>query len=69
MDATIIGLSTEQARYILDSITGAAAYRSGSEVHLGAEALDQLAALAEDADGHFDGRYVWIGGSEYRVER
>jgi hypothetical protein len=67
MDATITGLSTDQARYILDTVTGAPAYRVGNEVTVSPEGLDELAALDEHSDGHFDGQYVWIGGTEYAV--
>lgn len=27
-----------------------------------------LRDLPEDCDGHFDGRHIWIGGSEYPVQ-
>lgn len=73
MDATITGLSTEQAYYIVDTLTDGAiksARVSGAgedEVTISREGLDELAALDEHSDGHFDGRYVWIGGSEYTV--
>lgn len=70
MDATITGLSTDQAHYIVDSIDADAARVSAvgeDEVTISREGLDELAALPEDADGHFDGQYVWIGGTEYTV--
>jgi hypothetical protein len=42
--------------------------------HVGAVTLDQaaldvLAEQPDDCDGHFDGTYVWVGGSEYPVTR
>jgi hypothetical protein len=70
MDATITGLTTEQAYYIVDSINPDAAHVSGvgeDEVTISPEGLGELGALDEHADGHFDGRYVWIGGTEYTV--
>ena len=70
MDATITGLSTEQARYIVDSIDPDAARVSGvgeDEVTISREGLAELAALPEDYDGHFDGQHVWVGGTEYAV--
>lgn len=30
-------------------------------------AINRLADLSSDRDGHYDGQYVWIGGSEYAV--
>lgn len=73
MDATITGLSTEQAYYIADSVSldgigrGRVSGVGEDEVTISPEGLAKLAALDEYADGHFDGRYVWIGGSEYTV--
>jgi DNA-binding phage protein len=40
----------------------------GATVTLNTEALDLLADLDEDIDGHYDGTHIWIGGTEYRVE-
>lgn len=42
--------------------------RDGCTVHLDTNALETLAAQPEDCDGHYDGRYVWVGGTEYEVE-
>lgn len=70
MDATITGLTTDQARYIVDSINPDAARVSGvgeDEVTISPEGLAELAELDAHADGHFDGRHVWIGGTEYTV--
>lgn len=39
------------------------------DVYLTDTALDALAALDDEHDGHFDGTYVWVGGSEYAVTR
>lgn len=73
MDATISGLSTEQAYYIVDTLTHGAltsARVSGvgeDEVTISREGLDELARLDPEADGYFDGRRVWIGGSDHTV--
>ena len=40
----------------------------GSKVTLRRPALDLLAEhCGPDDDGHYDGTYVWMGGSEYEV--
>lgn len=72
MTATITLTSTEQAAWIaqLPELAGNG-HRvdvDGNTVTLSADALDVLARLDEHADGHFDGQYVWIGGTEYQVE-
>jgi hypothetical protein len=70
MDATIVGLSTEQAYYIVDSINPDAARVSGvgeDEVTISPEGLAELARFDKHADGHFDGRHVWIGGVSFPV--
>lgn len=41
----------------------------GHAVTLSATALDRLADLPDDHDGHFDGLHVWIGGTRYPVTR
>ncbi len=41
----------------------------GTAVELTDDALDVLADLNEDNDGHFDGTHIWIGGTEYAVTR
>lgn len=73
MDATIIGLTTDQAHYIADSIDidAARVIVDGGQVVviLSPEGLAELAALPPQFAGHFDGRHVWIGGLEYEVRR
>lgn len=39
----------------------------GTTAALTTDALDVLADLPEDCDGHYDGTHIWIGGSEYTV--
>lgn len=39
----------------------------GTEAALSSDALEVLADFPGDADGHYDGQYIWIGGSEYEV--
>jgi hypothetical protein len=41
----------------------------GNAVELTDEALAVLAGLRTIDDGHFDGTYIWIGGSEFAVVR
>lgn len=41
----------------------------GARVTLTDAALEVLAGLPEDHDGHYDGTHIWIHGSEYLVER
>ncbi len=41
----------------------------GTTAVLTAAALDVLADLPDDNDGHYDGSHVWIGGSKYPVVR
>ena len=40
---------------------------NGRTVTLDADALNTLADLDDEHDGHFDGTYVWVGGTEYVV--
>lgn len=40
---------------------------TGSVVELTDDTLAVLADLSEDTDGHYDGTYIWAGGSEYAV--
>jgi hypothetical protein len=63
---------TGQADYIAASVTRGVIIdidEAGAEVTVSSECLDELAALPSDADGHFDGRHVWIGGTEYEVRQ
>lgn len=66
-EATLGGLS--QAAYLAESVHGVEIGEDGRTVTLSAAALGVLAGLDEDYDGYFDGRHIWIGGSEYAVER
>jgi hypothetical protein len=36
-------------------------------LRLTARHLDLLEALSEEEDGHYDGRHIWIGGTEWPV--
>lgn len=76
MDATITLTSGEQAYYLAQTIVTATGSgvatsktrRDGTrDVMLSKAALEALAELDEHSDGHFDGQYVWIGGTEYQV--
>lgn len=40
----------------------------GTVVALSSEALELMAALPEDNDGHFDGTHVRIGGTPYLMD-
>jgi hypothetical protein len=65
-----VKLTEAQAQYIADTLAPNATVEiDGGTVTLGTQALDLLAALDDGADGHYDGTYIWIGGSEYRVRR
>lgn len=39
----------------------------GPDVILTDAALDTLAALDDEHDGHVDGDRMWIGGTDYRI--
>jgi hypothetical protein len=58
------------AQYIADTLTlalGARPQVDGSTITLTADDLAQLAALPEDHDGHYDGKLIWVGGTDYLV--
>jgi hypothetical protein len=61
----------EYAQYIAEmpqlAANGSRVEVDGATVTLGRDALDVLAGLADDYDGHFDGTCIWIGGSAYAV--
>lgn len=65
--ATINCGTAEQAEFLAGMGHGAEA--DGTVVTLSEDTLAVLADLPADGDGHYDGRHVWIGGSEYRVVR
>lgn len=79
MATTITGLTTDKAEFLylhpalnglpvgIEAASTPGPLRGASQITISPEGLTALAALAEDVDGHFDGRYVWIGGSEYTV--
>lgn len=73
MDATITFTTTDQARYLADmpqlAANGHHVNVDGTTATLTTDALDVLAGLDPEVDGHYDGTYVWIGGSEYRAIR
>jgi hypothetical protein len=39
------------------------------DVHLTDDHLDALSALDDEHDGHYDGTYIWVGGTAYKVSR
>lgn len=63
--STVTLASTDDAQSLAQLVAGATT--DGATVALSADALDTLAALDDEHDGHFDGTYIWIGGSEYPV--
>lgn len=73
MDATVTLDSPEQATFLANMPQLAGNWQivrtEGSAVTFDTSALEILAGLDEDNDGHYDGTHIWIGGSEYRVVR
>lgn len=65
-DTRSAGTGEEVAAFIAQNLTGATA--EGSTVVLTADALTELAERPDDCDGHYDGRHIWVGGSEYEVK-
>ena len=67
--ATITFPTKAKAKFIVEmpQLNGQRVSRAGTTVYLNTTALAVLAEQPEDHDGHFDGTYVWIGGSEYPV--
>ena len=69
MTATITLTSPDQAQFIADmpqlAGNGHQVDVNGSTVTLTDDALEVLADLPEDNDGHFDGTAVYIGGTAY----
>jgi hypothetical protein len=76
MSATISGLSSDQAYYLAQTIaargvgcaTSLTHHDGTRDVMVSEAVLNILRELPADADGHYDGRFVWIGGSEYPVQ-
>ena len=70
---TVTFTSADQAKFVLDLIRPGAASEDAvvgaTTLALSDDALGLLGELDEETDGHFDGEHVWIGGSEYPVER
>lgn len=66
---TVTLANEEDARSLAALIgqNGASAAFNGRTVTVDAAALAVLADLDAEHDGHFDGTYIWVGGSEYRV--
>jgi hypothetical protein len=66
--ATITFPSLDHVSYLRTTIAGHAGTATVDDhtVTLDQDALDTLAELPDDADGHYDGRDVWIGGTPYR---
>lgn len=71
--ATITFATAEQAAFIAEmpelAGNGHPVVVMGVTAALDAEALAVLAELPDDNDGHYDGTHVWVGGSEYAVNR
>lgn len=70
MIATVTLATTDQAQALAAMPQLAAGRRpdvSGTTVTIDADALNVLAELPDDNDGHYDGRYIWISGAEYPV--
>jgi hypothetical protein len=44
-------------------------YLDGATIKIDDEALEVLAELDSETDGHYDGEHIWVGGSEYPVVR
>lgn len=65
---TITFASPDQAQFVADIVPGLADV-DGATSALTDEALARLAQQPEDYDGHYDGRYIWVGGSEYEVKQ
>jgi hypothetical protein len=49
----------------LPQLAGSGCTVAGCTLTLSVDALDVLANLADDWDGHYDGRHVWVGGTPY----
>lgn len=64
--ATIAFTSTDMAQFVAD-IPRTGATVNGTTVTLDETALAVLADQPDDADGHYDGTYIWVGGTEYPV--
>jgi antitoxin (DNA-binding transcriptional repressor) of toxin-antitoxin stability system len=68
---TVTFASPEQAHFLADMPelvgNGHRVGVDGATVVLSRAALAVLAEQPDDRDGHFDGRHVWIGGSEYVI--
>jgi hypothetical protein len=66
-------LSAERAEWLANlsdfRANGISLVTRGSAVELTNDALERLADLDEDSDGHFDGTHIWVGGTEYAVTR
>lgn len=63
--ATATFRSADMASFIA-ALAGEAA---GSSVNLSDNDLAVLGDLPKDNDGHYDGTYIWVGGTEYPVTR
>ena len=71
MDATVTLANEEMAEFLRDmpqlAGNGHTVTLDDDTATLTTDALATLADLPEDNDGHYDGTYIWIGGTEYRV--
>lgn len=69
---TVTFSSREQAAFIAEmpqlAGNGHRLHVNDATVALTPGALDVLADLDDDNDGHFDGTHVWVGGTEYLVQ-
>lgn len=70
MTTTTVTVGPERAEYLADSIRACGLPRplvDGGDIELTEYALDELAGLSEDSDGHYDGTHIWIQGDPYQV--
>lgn len=69
----VVLANPEQATYLVDTVerisNGILLSADGATVYPTDDALGALADLDEHDDGHFDGRAIWIGGTDYPVTR
>ncbi len=63
----LVTLSDDELAARLTEEAAHGSEQDGRVVWLTALALEQLAALDEYADGHYDGAHVWIDGTDWRV--
>jgi hypothetical protein len=69
---TVTFASVEQAQFVAEIIRpfGVPQPRvDGPTLTISAEALEILAEINSEADGHYDGTHIWVGGTEYLVNR